>query len=365
MKMKKKKNKKNNKKAISLASITLAFLIIICGSYFYYTYNLDKRTGEVLGEKLENFTPLCEFRRKLDALCTDEDNQNLWPVAVMIDNHPDSWPQYGLSQAQLVYNALTEGGSTRLMAVYTSPPVGEDEIEKIGPVRSARPYYLTWAKGLNALYGHSGGSPESLEKIKEYNILNWEESSAYGLEYFWRDYRYVGPHNLFTSNEKIAQARIDWGLENKIPKYQGWKFSPATPAHELVINNIYINYSLGVLFDVEYKYNTSSKLYLRWQDENPHIDALNKKQIAVKNLIIQFVPEEIRLDAEDRLAIDTIGQGEAWIFYNGQMIRAMWVKNSLEHRTMFYDKNNNQIIFRPGNIWIEVVPGNREVRIKE
>lgn len=365
----KKKIKFNNKNTL-LASIILVFFIIIFGIYFYYLNLLDKKIKSNLESKptkKEEQVVKCEIRRKLDGMCTENGQENLWPVAIIIDNHPDSWPQHGLSKAQLVYNTLVEGDATRMMAAFSS----DEEIEKIGPVRSARPYYLTWAKGLSALFGHSGGSPEALEKIKEYKIIDWEEATTYGPLYFERDHTKLSPHNLFTSNEKINAARIDWELFDKVPTYQVWQFNTTTSTQispEIspeMIDNIYINYSPGVLFDVEYKYNTSSEVYLRFQNNKPQIDDLTNEQITVKNLIIQFVPEEIHLDKEDRLQIKTIGQGKAWIFYGGKMIKGIWVKNSLEERTMFYNnEDGKEIIFLPGNIWIEVVPGAREVMIE-
>lgn len=351
------KKQKINKKWIKLTSaFTLAFLIIISGIYFYYIY---KKNREILDEQLQNMSAFCEFRRKLDGSCVAKDEENLWPVAVMIDNHPDAWPVAGLSKSQLVYNTLVEGGSTRLMAVFAS----DDEIEKIGPVRSARPYYLTWAKGLDALYGHSGGSTEALEKIQEYKIIDWEEITGYGPLYFQRDYSKFSPHNLFTSNQKISQARIDWQLADKTPGYTPWQFDQNASSTLELVKNIYIDYSLGTLFDIEYKYSSSTQTYFRWQNNELYVDALDNSFINTKNLIVQFVPAEEHLDTVDRLRIETIGQGPAWIFYNGKMIKARWIKNSPTERTMFYNQDGQEIIFKPGNIWVEVVPGDRDVNV--
>jgi len=361
--MKKSKKINKNKKTIYLVSAIM--LIFFAAIIIYFSYR--SAINEVINITLADgnlFKKECFTRRRLDGACTSRKNKNLWPVAIMIDNHPDAWPQYGLNSAQLVYNTLTEGGATRLMAVFTSPPAGGDDIEKIGPVRSARPYYLTWAKELDALYGHSGGSPEALEKIKEYDILNWEESSTYGPLYFNRDYNHYGPHNLFTSNKKIAQARKDWELDNKIPDYQAWQFNENATSTIDIVDNIFINYSVGVTFDIKYEYSTSTQKYLRFQADEAQMDGLDNSQIAVKNLIIQFVPEEVHLDSEDRLYIDTLGIGEAWIFYNNKMIKARWAKKEFMNRTYFSDPDGNEIVFQPGNVWIEVVPSGRQVEVE-
>ena len=125
----------------------------------------------------------------------------------MIENMVTSRPQSGLDRANLVYEALAEGGITRFLAVFAS---GE-EIEKIGPVRSARTYYLDWAKELSAAYIHVGGSPEALRLIPQYDILDLNQ--FYNSPNFWRAKERAAPHNLYTSSELLARAVVSkkWG----------------------------------------------------------------------------------------------------------------------------------------------------------
>ncbi len=353
-------NKKLKNSKIILSSIIILVFLFIISFYFYYTNTINYIENNFnLNNK--NIQTDCKFVKKINGICVNKNQQNIWPVALMIDNHPDAWPQFGLNQAELVYSALVEGGATRLMAIFTN----NKSVAKIGPVRSARPYYLTWAKELNSLYAHSGGSPEALKKIKNWEIINLEEITSYGHLYFWRDKNRFSPHNLFTSNERLKLAREDWELADKIPNYQSWKFSKNQKISNEKISEININYSPGVLFDVKYKYNTTTNSYLRFQNNAPQIDALNNTQISTTNLIVQFVPKEKHLDSEDRLQIETIGSGKAWIFFNNQIIKGAWQKNSLTDRTIFYNDSNQEITFLPGNIWVEIMPENRDVEILE
>lgn len=309
---------------------------------------------------IENEEKMCDFMRKLDGVCVNDKEDNIWPVALMIDNNSDAWPQAGLSQAQLVYNTLVEGGTTRIMAVFANT----EEVKKIGPIRSARPYYLEWAKGLDALYAHSGGSAEALEKINNLGLKDLNEISYLGTIYFYRDDRKLAPHNLFTDSEKIRAARKYFNLDTQTPVYQSWQFSAKAANYMESAQQIKIDYSAGVLFDIKYIYNTSTEKYLRYQNEEPQIDANNQEQLEVKNIVIQFVPEEIHLDAADRLKMDVLGEGEAWIFNNGKMMRGFWKKESSIQRTFYYNNNWQEIVFQQGNIWIEMVPGNREVNVE-
>ena len=338
-----------------LIDYLLIALVMIMG-IFFYAGNLIKQSKNISFNK-----PL----EKTFCSLANESNdcgqiQKLWPVALMIDNNPDAWPLAGLSQAEIVYNTLVEGGTTRLMAIFTSVA----DIKKIGPVRSARPYYVDWVKELNALYGHSGGSPEALQKIDDLDILDLNEISYLGPVYFYRDKNKLAPHNLFTDSKKINVARKNFELTDKTTEFVHWKFSNVPVRFLETANKIKVNYSAMDLFNTRYDYNTSTKTYLRFQNEKPFIDANDKTQIAVKNLVVQFVPEEIHLDAEDRLKIETVGQGAAWIFIEGKLMRGSWTKKSPSERTIFYDSNKQEIIFQPGNIWIEVVPGNRGVKME-
>jgi hypothetical protein len=336
-----------------IASLTLAIFLLVCHLAYRVLYG-----GKITTKTEEIKIEACQNQRLLDGICLVGGLAQNYPVAVMIDNHPDAWPQFGLSRAQIVYNALVEGGQTRLMAVYAGGLA-----ERIGPVRSARPYYLGWAKELDAFYGHSGGSPEAIDVIKKNNIKNLEEATGYGPLYFWRDKKFAGPHNLFTSTKNLEQAIIDFGLATSTPLVASWQFSDHPTASAKAAQKISITYSTLGIFDVAYQYSTSTNNYLRFQNNAPFVDALDNKQVEVKNLIVQFVPAEIHLDAADRLRINTIGAGSAFVLFNGQIIRGTWQKNNFDSRTKFFDDSGQEIVFPPGNIWVEVVPGERTVTV--
>lgn len=351
-----KKNKKLPKliKIELIAGLALAIFLLVCHLVFVIFYG-----GKSIPQTAETKTEECDNRRLLDGVCMTNGLSQNYPVAVMIDNHPDAWPQFGLSRAQIVYNTMVEGSATRLMAVFAGGLA-----ERIGPVRSARPYFVSWAKELDAFYGHSGGSPEAIETIKKNNVKNLEEATNYGPLYFWRDKKFAAPHNLFTSTKNLEQASADFNLATSTPLLESWKFSDNPIASAETAQKISIDYSTLEIFDVAYKYSTSTKNYLRFQNSAPFLDALDNRQIEVKNLIIQFVPAEIHLDKEDRLRINTVGSGSAFVLFNGQIIRGTWQKNSFAGRTKFFDGSGQEIIFPTGNVWVEVVPGNREVKVE-
>jgi hypothetical protein len=356
-----KKNKKFCNKILPSLGILLVFFILILGGYWFCFKKENKNLISEVKDILINDS--CKFARVLDGKCLEnKEEKNIWPVAVMFDNHPDSWHQYGLNSAQIVYSTLVEGGATRMMAIFSST----DEIEKIGPVRSARPYFLTWAKEYDAVFTHVGGSPEALQKIKDWKILDCNEMTSYGPEYFWRAWSKPSPHNVYTSNENIFNVRKDWGVASSTSEFDNWKFADeenftAPLGASENAEEISIKYSEIYPYDIKYEYSTTTQEYLRFQNKKPQKDALDNSQIAVKNLILQYVPKEKMLDSIGRLEINTLGYGKAEFFIAGKKYSGTWEKKDLTSRTMFYDEQGNEMKFLRGNVWIEVIPGEKEV----
>jgi hypothetical protein len=127
------------------------------------------------------------------------------PLAVMIENHEESRPQSGLSSADVVYEAVAEGGITRFMAVFLCP---FNDIQ-VGPVRSARTYFLDWVSEYNSLYAHVGGAntpgpANALGQIIDYKILDLNQFGI-GFPTFWRDYQRLG-HPVATEHTMYSSA---------------------------------------------------------------------------------------------------------------------------------------------------------------
>lgn len=333
--------------------IIIAVVVVLAAAVLGYLFlgqnnNTNKNTGlvNISGDHAE------KAERKIDGVLVPKDQANLYPVAVMIENMVSSRPQSSLSEANLVYEALAEGGITRFMAIYA----GSGAIPKIGPVRSARSYYLDWAKELNALYAHIGGSPQSFNLIKQYKILDLDQ--FFNAQYFWRNKDRPAPHNLYTSSELLAYALRDKQLA-KEGNYESWSFKDDKSKESLPTEekNIIIDFS-SFNYKVEYKYESASNEYLRYQAGQPHQDE-EGHQIKAKNIAIQYL--KTSLVDKERLGMETIGEGEAVVFQDGQATKGTWKKESRESRTKFYNSDGEKIQFNRGNTWLEIVPSGRTV----
>jgi hypothetical protein len=284
-------------------------------------------------------------RRALDGVYVQPDQANLPLVAVMIDNHPDARPQSGIEKASLVYEAEVEGYYTRFMAVYNS----DTEVAKIGPVRSARPYFVNWANELNAAYTHCGGSPEALVDIEQKAIVDLNE--IYNGRFFWRATDRNAPHNIYLSSENFNKF-----LENKKifrGNFSSWLYKDDSPLNNSSSSaEILISYSISE-FRIKWVYDKTGNDYIRYFADKPEFTADNNLIVA-KNIIIQTVPATV-IDAVLRLKMDDIGSGSAIICLDGACQPGLWTKHDSSTRTKFSYASGKEVEFNAGTTWIEVV----------
>ena len=251
----------------------------------------------------------------------------------------------------MVYEAPAEGNITRFLAIFPK----NSEVKKVGPVRSARPYYLDWISEYDgAMYMHVGGSPEALEKISAYKISDVNE--FYRGSYFWRDSARSAPHNVYTSSDlwkEVAQQYFPEILKNE---FESWSFANATSS---CAQNCAMQIEIPFLlpsYDVIWKYNADIGKYDRFHGRVAHIDS-EGNPVRANTVVVQHVSDKI-LDDVGRRALGTIGSGKAEVYVLGNKIEGTWVKDSRTARTKFLDASGQKIAFAPGKIWIEVVPEN-------
>ncbi|MBU0706901.1 DUF3048 domain-containing protein [Patescibacteria group bacterium] len=298
--------------------------------------------------------------RCLDGIKVAVEDVNPTPVAIMFDNIPPAWPQSGLEDASIVYEALVEGGATRLMGVFVN-----GNAEKIGPIRSARPYFLEWVSEYDALYGHVGGSPEALAAIDGLGINDF--SQFFNGQFFWRDTSRYAPHNVYTSSELIQRALRDKDLVDNDYEYQTWEFKDDLPLEERTNKDerIEVHFSGGQTWVSEYVYKRETNSYEKFHAGRPHIDEESGNQLQTKNVVIVIVPEISSYGEKGRITLDISGEGKAFIFRDGQKIEGTWKKPDRISRTLYYDEQGEEIPFNRGTTWISIVPEDRDVIYQE
>lgn len=301
------------------------------------------------------------------------------PLAVMIENHLEARPQSGLSDADIVYEAVAEGGITRFMAIFYCQSAAYESI--LGPVRSARTYFLDWASEYNfPLYTHVGGAntpglANALGQIGDYGWSAANDLNQFSIGYptFWRDYERLGrtvatEHTMYTTTEKIWAVGNNRGYTNLNPDnkewsvgFTPWKFTKeeADATQRGTAQSINYNAWEDPNYAVSWQYDKTNNLYQRSNAGQAHLDLNVNQQLTVKNLIVQFAVEKRANDGYPgnlHLLYGTIGKGKALIFKDGQAIVGTWTKAKRLSRTIFSDDKGKEIQLNPGKIWISVLP---------
>lgn len=334
--------------------LILLFLSIV--AWFIYALMPHRNILETVGQTTN---PHLKYFSILDGRAVESlEEEKPLVVAVMIDNFP------GISQFCLggvggvVYEAPVEGATTRFMQVMSA----SSTVPKIGPVRSARAYYLDWLAeyGDDALYMHCGGAPEALSLIKSRNIFDANE--FYWGSFYWRDQQKTAPHNLFTGQEKWASLLDKHRDARHASVWSGWEFSESVPGDSgESITEISIKYFPGYKVTWRYRNGATSSFYERLVNGDYHhsICSLDPSTptapISAQNIIIQFAQMET-IDEVGRKEIVTIGAGDAYVLRNGLLVRATWKKENMVNRTRFYNEQNQEIKLAPGSTWVQIVP---------
>jgi hypothetical protein len=279
------------------------------------------------------------------------------PMAIMIDDHQGARPQSGFNSAAVVWHAPAEGGIPRYMLIF------QDTIPAaVGPVRSARQYYIEWAAEWNAMYAHAGGSPQALDTLRRFGrgqlVWNADEFRWSELGYFWRVHDRVAPHNLYTDGAHLRKLAGVLGMQDE-PMTPKWTFEFARPDVERPVGNV-----IKVVYPYEsitYRFDPIRNKYLRYINgsKRPQIDGADGQYVTPTNVVIlrmHFGPLQNSDPKKHRLEADDIGHGEAWISTGGLTIKGTWRKASASAPTLLFDAQGQPVTLLAGQTFVQVLP---------
>jgi len=275
------------------------------------------------------------------------------PLAVMIDNHPDARPQSGVAKADVVWEVPVEGGLTRNMAIFRSA-----EAEEIGPVRSARPYFLRWAREFDAIYAHVGGSDEALADLSSGKLgLDDANEFRYGAS-FHRDTRRSAPHNTYTSTDALRALAEKNGWEAETDAVdatlRGGLFATGELASTAEVTYIRNGET------VEFRWDAATGAYALWRRGRPALDrdgtpVLPKTVIVIETDLIPIADPY----GKGLIGLETTGAGKATVLRDGVAVTGAWKKTSATDPTQVYGDDGKKIPFSEGQLWYAVVASNR------
>lgn len=373
--------------------IGLALYLIASGlSYAAFTYVGNKSGGVSISPTAtapgnqQHFvidpsiprTQACPLNGKLYTKQEEAVWQKRRPLAVMIENHAEARPQSGVSLADVVYEAVAEGGITRFMGVfYCGIAAGN---VNIAPVRSARTYYLPWVLEYDALYNHVGGAgvcsdptvderAKALCQIGQYKIKDMDQ---FGISFptCYRnpdrlDHPVATEHTMVCVTDKLFSLAASRGWTNVDASgvawdknFVSWKFKDDAPLSErgASFSATFTAWKGYSEYTVKWAYEPASNSYKRFSGGAPHTDLETKEQLTAKNIVILFAAETGSVDEHLHLLYATIGSGTGILYQDGKNIKITWKKQTRTSRTQFFDMNGKEISFNRGQIWIEMLP---------
>ncbi|HSX28888.1 MAG TPA: DUF3048 domain-containing protein [Candidatus Saccharimonadales bacterium] len=291
------------------------------------------------------------YHSPLTGLEVTKDQSERPVTGIMIENSPDARPQSGMIDAGVVFEAIAEGGITRFLTLFQ-----EKGPTLVGPVRSVRSYYVDWLGAFDAGIAHVGGSAAALQTVRGGGFKDLDQFFNGG--YYWRATDRYAPHNVYTSFEKLNALNQAKGYTHS--NFTGFPRKAEAASATPNATKIQINISSG-LYDSTYAYDKSSNTYLRSEGGAPHIDRESKQQLHPKVVIAMKVQESTVLEDGYRENINAIGNGDCWVFQDGNVQHGTWQKAGIHDQIIFKDDNNSSLKLNPGQTWIAAVPNAQSV----
>lgn len=287
----------------------------------------------------------------------DEKYANKRPLCIMINNIGDAMPQSGIQKADIMFEFPVEGGITRCMAVFQD----YSGLEKLGPIRSARHYYVWMAYMLDGFYAHYGWSIYAEAELNSTGYENLNGLELDGIMYYRDNSRYA-PHNVYTNSDMI-QAGIDYKgyapeHDNSYEKMFSFNYNDTNIGNGTTANKVSLSFSdyQNPWFD----YNPDDKLYYRSQYGDKQIDDTTGEQLHYKNILILLVNYS---DLGGGLLDADLATGNSGYYItNGEYQSITWRR---EGPTMkYYTEDGSELKMNPGNTFIEMLQSSRSDTIK-
>lgn len=338
------------KKGKILLAIFLIVIILIMSIVIFRMFFNKNKTTSIKKNSIKE-------ESKLNIIDLDSDSR---PYAVMINNIHNVWGyQSGLNDAYIVYEMLVEGGFTRFLAVYK-----DKEIDRIGTVRSSRHYFLDYALENDAIYVHFGFSPQAQADIKALGVDNINFMTYEG---YIRDTSLglATEHTVFTTTSNIMEGAKYYNYrttskEKNVLNYSVKEINLSEIENSIVAHQV--NLVFSKYHTTSYVYDSTNKIYKRYQNDLEHSDYVTKEQYSAKNIIIYQIDYHT-IDSYGRQTMDNIGSGTGYYLTDGYAIPIAWQKDSRSSKTIYKLESGEILQVNDGNTYIEIQPKGQNLSI--
>jgi hypothetical protein len=296
----------------------------------------------------------------LSGLPMEEEKTRIKPLAIVLSNEPAALPMNGVSQADIIYEYLVEGGLTRMMAVFQD----FTDVQMVGSIRSARQYTVEIAESHGALFLHAGGSPQAMAEIRNRGITNFDEVHGTRRNIFFRDRNRINDrrlenlHSLVTTNERIALRFPEYNIntEHNTGYEQGFIFAnDATPTGGSPATEATIKYSS--VKSSTFTFDEADNVYILNQYNKDFIDANNNARVGFTNVIVMKTSvSSIPGDDAGRQNIVTVGDGDGYFINGGRYIEIKWSRADKDLPFVYTNLDGTPLEFGRGATFIGIIP---------
>ncbi|MCZ0702885.1 hypothetical protein J2T56_001222 [Natronobacillus azotifigens] len=308
----------------------------------------DLATKEVEKEPIETPEPSEPANMyPLTGIRTDEEVNNRI-VSVMINNHPNARPQSGLSQADIVFEILSEGNTTRFLALFHS-----ESPDVVGPVRSAREYYFDTAENYGALYIYHGAAGFIEDMLRRSDAVDNLNAAYYDNDghLFKRESFRVAPHNSYLQFGAVEEVATSRGYQME-RAYDPLPFLSEDESNDITgeeVSEVSFNYGSD---NVRYVYDNTEEAYFRYNGQEQTKELNTETPIQLDNVFIIETAHRV-IDDQGRRDVDLTSGGNAYLLQKGKVQKIQW--ESRDGRIIPV-RGGEAVGFVPGKTWINVIP---------
>lgn len=293
-------------------------------------------------EKIVYYTPLTHEERE------DQEQAKKKIFAVMLDNHDDARPQAQISKADIIYEYRVEGEFTRYMALFQS-----NFPEGVGPVRSARPYFVQTAKEYNAIYAHWGGSEAGLAEVRSRNVVDLDGIALEGVVFHRnKDVGKRAPHNGYISLPELENYLVDKGVDVNDNTVSLNFYDKDEEIEGTDVGEITLNFNKN--YKTNFTYDDASGKYKYIRQGEAVLDEATGEEFTTDNLVVLF-QKGVVAGPKGTLKLANIGTGTGLLLQKGKLAPITWEKENEDARTILKDANGNEIKFYPGKTFFSIV----------
>jgi hypothetical protein len=279
-------------------------------------------------------------------------------LVVKIDNAPKAHPQAGLNQADIVVEEGVEGGITRFATIFHS-----NDSDPVGPVRSARSSDIAIVAPLRQpLFSYSGTNRDFEALLAKAPLVN-VGPGHFGSAYFRQPGR-PAPYNYF-SRTTVLFTRAPAGHTGPPPQFT-YRSAGQPVAGGQGTTGVHIEFRGRVVTAIDWAWDAAGGVWTRRNNGANHVDAAGQ-QVTAANVVVEFVNYKDTGHRDQSGAVvpeaELIGEGEAWVFTGGQVVKGRWQKPATDAVTRLVGADGQPIALTPGRTWVELpVPGLAQLR---